>query len=258
MSNTTLKNTTIFVIGGSSGIGRGIADVLAQAKARVVVFSRTPPAPPDGKFADDTTLEWRHLDLAKPRQSRMQLAEALTEFGCQLDAVFYSAIYYGAKRQPFLDVSEDEWRQQIDVNLHGLWLSLSLTLPVLKKRSPSLFVHLSSEVVYNAGPGRSGYAATKAAASNLMRSIAQEYAKKEVRLVELLPQKMVDTPGIRQRRPKAFDYQDYMVPQHFQKAALELVRTRGKNKHGESWVVNEAGKMQPINEVTLPSQSQQK
>jgi cyclitol oxidoreductase len=245
MSNIKFNNTTVFVIGGSSGIGRGIADSLAEANARVIVLSRTP----------HSSLEWRPLDLAQPNESRLQLAAAVDEFGTQLDAVFYSAIYYGSKRASFSTVTEDEWRQQINVNLHGLWLSLSLTLPILQKRTPSLFVHLSSEVVYNAGPGRSGYAATKAAASNLMRSLAQEDPVGYVRLIQLLPAKMVDTIGVRSRRPSNFDYSDYMTPQHFQQAALQLLHTRGEGMHGESWVVGDHGQLSRIDENIPVSQS---
>ncbi len=253
--NISLRNTTVFVVGGSAGIGRGIADALVKADARVVVLSRTPPK--NTLEFTHLALEWRQLDLSRPEESRIQLMAALNEFGSQLDAVFYSAVYYGAKRAPFLAVTEEEWQQQLNVNLNGLWLSLSLTLPFLKKRTPSLFVHLSSEVVYNAGPYRSGYAATKAAASNLISSLAQEDVSEQVRLVQLLPAKMVDTPGIRSRRADDFDYSDYMSPKHFQSAAIKLIQTRGKGMHGKSWVVNEQAQLQHIMQATPISQSYQ-
>jgi NAD(P)-dependent dehydrogenase (short-subunit alcohol dehydrogenase family) len=252
-TDINLRNTTALVIGGSAGIGRGIADALAAAHARVVVLSRTSPR--YSPTVPMPLLEWRALDLSDPSSSRMQLSAVLEEFGTHLDAVFYSAIHYGAKRTPFLAVSEDEWLRQVNVNLNGLWLSLALTLPALQQRAPSLFVHLSSEVVYNAGPERSGYAATKAAASNLMRSIAQEDHAAPVRLVQLLPEKMVDTAGIRSRRPDDFDYSDYMTPRDFQLAALQLMQTRGEGKHGESFVVGENGEMRHINDLTPASQS---
>src|SRR3989338_2503611 len=248
-SYVNLKSNTILVIGGSSGIGRGIADALAKAHARVVVLSRTPPA------EESTFLEWRFLDLSQPNESRIQLTAVLKELGSQLDVVFYSAVYYGAKRTLFLKVAEEEWRQQLNVNLHGLWLSLSLTLPWLQRRAPALFVHLSSEVVYNAGPERSGYAATKAAASNLIRSLAQEDPSGKVRLIQLLPEKMVNTSGIRRRRPANFDYHNYMTPQHFSQVALQLVQTRGEGIHGESWVVRDQRQMQRVEEAVPISQS---
>jgi len=243
-----LSQTTVLVIGGSSGIGLGIANALAEKKARVIVLSRTPPV--------DSSLEWRHIDLSLPDESRRQLQSVVNEFGAELDAVFYSAIYYGAKRAPFLQIKEEEWRYQLNVNLHGLWLSLSLMLPALMQRAPSLFVHISSEVVYNAGPGRSGYAATKAAGSNLIRSLAEEDPASHVRLVQLLPAKMVDTAGIRLRRPSGFDFSNYMKPEHFQSIAVQLVQTRGEGQHGNSLVVDETGQVWHADDIIPSSQSQ--
>jgi NAD(P)-dependent dehydrogenase (short-subunit alcohol dehydrogenase family) len=244
-----VNNTTVFIIGGSSGIGLGIANALAEANARVIVLSRTPPV--------DTgqILEWRPLDLSYPEESACQLKRVVTEFGSQVDAVFYSAIYYGPKRRPFLTIAHEDWQQQLNVNLQGLWTCLSILLPALQKNSPGLFVHLSSEVVYNGGPGRVGYAATKAAASNLMRSVAQEDPQERVRLLELLPAKMVDTNGIRKRRPNDFDYTGYMTPQHFKKAALTLLQTRGEGMHGKSWIVDEQGFLSCIDHNIPISQS---
>jgi|GEM_PF-2313503 NAD(P)-dependent dehydrogenase (short-subunit alcohol dehydrogenase family) len=257
MSNVShlndLRDATAIVVGGSTGIGRGIADVLAQEGARVVVLSRTPPLNASGEA--DSSLVWRRVDLANPDESRTRLREIMNEFGEYLDAVFYSAIYYGPKRTPFLDVAEDEWLRQLNVNLHGLWLTLSLCLPALRKRAPGLFVHLSSEVVYNAGPGRSGYAATKAAGSNLVRSLAQEDPDGSVRLVQLLPAKMVDTAGIRSRRPRDFDFSEYMTPQHFQETTLQIMRTRGEGLHGESMVVDDSGQLWRADDIIPASQS---
>lgn len=251
-NDLNLSDTTVLIIGGSSGIGRGIADTLSQAKAQVIVMSRTPPSKQEEA---NSFLNWQPLDLSEPDESRKRLIDVLNIWGDQLDAVFYSAIYYGPKRTEFLNISEEDWRQQLNVNLHGLWLTLSLTLPFLKKRAPSLFVHLSSEVAYNAGPGRSGYAATKAAGSNLMRSLAEEDLSGQVRLVQLLPAKMVDTAGIRNRRSSDFDFSNYMKPKHFQQATLHLLTTRGEGMHGESLIVDEQGRLLRVGEVMPQSQS---
>ncbi len=245
-----LKHCNVLVIGGSCGIGRGIADSLAEEKAQVIVMSRNPPS---YKLPQSARLLWRPLDLTKIETSRSQISNMLSEFD-KLDAVFYSAIFYGEKRQPFLEINENEWQQQLYVNLYGLWLCLSLTLPVLEKSSPSLFVHISSEVVYNFGPFRSGYAATKAGASNLIYSVAQENPNGKVNIMELLPEKMVDTPGIRKRRPTDFNYSNYMTPNNFHQATLELMLTRGKGRHGQSFVVGSQGLI-PVKDTRLISNS---
>ncbi|WP_327230990.1 SDR family oxidoreductase [Streptomyces murinus] len=235
------------VVGGSTGIGRAIAESWARSGFDVLVLSRGRPT---GDGAD--LLRWSPLDLADSDAARGALNRATAG---PLDAVCYSAVSYGSRRAPFGDVEEDEWRRQVEVNLHGLWRTLSATLPVLRRAPAGLFLGISSEVVYNAGPGRSGYAATKAAGNALLDSIAQEEGTDGVRIVQALPAGMVDTPGIRRRRPVDFDYDDYMSPRHFAALAHALVTEGATGHHGDSLVVDGDGQWHSVREAPPVSQS---
>jgi NAD(P)-dependent dehydrogenase (short-subunit alcohol dehydrogenase family) len=224
-----LTGRRMIVVGGSTGIGRGIADAWAAVGAEVVVCSRNQPA-------DAAHLGWERIDLTEPDNARKRLAELGAG---QVDAACFSSVYYGERRASFSDVSEVEWRRQLAVNLTGLWLTLQALLPSLREAGPGLFVGVSSEVAFNAGPGRSGYAASKAAAKALLDSVAQE--EDGVRVVQVLPAGMVDSPGIRRRRPEGFDYSSYMKPSCFGRVAAELAATAGESHHGGSLVVDGNG-----------------
>jgi NAD(P)-dependent dehydrogenase (short-subunit alcohol dehydrogenase family) len=227
-----LTGRRMIVVGGSTGIGRGIADAWAAAGAEVVVCSRNQPA-------DAAQLGWEWIDLTEPDHARKQLAGLGVG---QVNAVCFSAVDYGQKRASLSDVSEQEWRRQLEVNVTGLWLTLHALLPSLRRARSGLFVGVSSEVAFNAGPGRSGYAASKAAAKALLDSVAQEEEKEDaVRVVQVLPAGMVDSPGIRRRRPAGFDYDSYMKPASFGRVATELAATGGKGHHGDSLVVDGNG-----------------
>jgi len=233
MATTPLDGRRMIVVGGSTGIGRGIADAWAAAGAEVVVCSRSEPAGPGAEL-----LTWARVDLTAPDHAR----ERLRELGAgPVDAACFSSIYYGVKRANFGDVAEQEWRDQLEINVTGLWLTLSAVLPALRVAAPGLFVGVSSEVVFNAGPGRSGYTASKAAAKALLDSVAQEEDSALVRIVQVLPAGMVDSPGIRRRRPPDFDYGSYMVPSDFARLATELAVTAGEKYHGDSLVVDGQG-----------------
>jgi len=231
--NAVLAGRRMVVVGGSTGIGRGIADAWASAGAEVAVCSRTRPT---GTGAG--LLSWHPLDFTGPDHARDRLAELGAG---PVDAVCYSSIYYGEKRANFSDVTEREWRDQLDINVTGLWLTLSATLPSLRAADPGLFLGVSSEVVFNAGPSRSGYTASKAAAKALLDSVAQEEKDGNVRVVQVLPAGMVDSPGIRRRRPADFDYSTYMKPSDFNRFATEVAVTSGEKYHGDSVVVNGDG-----------------
>lgn len=224
-----LSGRRMIVVGGSTGIGCGIASAWAAAGAEVVVCSRNQPT-------GAAHLSWKRIDLAEPDYARKRLARLGAG---QLHAACFSAVYYGEKRARLSDVSEVEWRRQLDVNVTGLWLTLQALLPSLRRARPGLFVGVSSEVAFNSGPGRSGYAASKAAAKALLDSLAQE--EDAVRLVQVLPAGMVDSPGIRGRRPEGFDYSSYMKPSSFGRVATELAATAGKDHHGDSLVVDGNG-----------------
>jgi NAD(P)-dependent dehydrogenase (short-subunit alcohol dehydrogenase family) len=241
------------VVGGSTGIGRGVADAWADTGLDVTVLSRSAPV---GPGAD--RLRWVAADLTDP-DGVVRTLEAVA--GDSLRAVCYSAVHYGAGRALFRDCDVTEWRRQIDVNLHGLWLTLNGTLPALRRtKAPGVFLGISSEVVYNAGPGRSGYAASKAAASALLDSIAQEESaeapgREALRIVQALPADMVDTPGIRRRRPEDFDYSSYMTPSGFGPLARELAATAGAGLHGAHLVVDGSGAWRPVGDGVPVSQS---
>jgi NAD(P)-dependent dehydrogenase (short-subunit alcohol dehydrogenase family) len=238
-----LTGRRMIVVGGSTGIGRGIADAWAATGAEVVVCSRNRPT-------DAPHLGWERIDLTEPEPAREQLARLAAD---GVDAACFSAVYYGEKRAYFSDVSEGEWRRQLEVNATGLWLTLHALLPSLRKAGPGLFVGVSSEVAFNSGPGRSGYAASKAAAKVLLDSLTQE--DDAVRVVQVLPAGMVDTPGIRRRRPADFDYSLYAKPSSFARVATELAVTAGDGHHGDSLVVDANGDWESANGRLPVSQS---
>ncbi|WP_239396431.1 SDR family oxidoreductase [Frankia sp. CiP3] len=247
MEGEPLAGRHMIVVGGSAGIGQGIAVAWADAGADVIVCSRTEP---DG--LRDKGIRWTHLDLAETKAARDTLAAVAAG---PLDAVCFSAVYYGAKRSNFREVAEQEWRRQLEVNTTGLWLTLSATLPALGAGTPGLFVGVSSEVAFNAGPGRSGYAASKAAARALLDSVAQEEDGDQVCVVQVLPAGMVDSPGIRRRRPAGFDYSSYMRPDAFARLAVELAVTRGRDHHGDSLVVDGDGEWWSVDDRLPASQN---
>ncbi|MGW2374567.1 SDR family NAD(P)-dependent oxidoreductase [Kitasatospora sp. NPDC001683] len=241
------------VVGGSTGIGRGIADAWAEEGLDVTVLSRSQPTGPGAE-----RLRWAATDLTDTDRVAENLSLAAAE---PLHAVCYSAVHYGDRRTLFRECTEAEWRRQLDVNLHGLWLTLSWTIPALRRPdAPGVFLGVSSEVVYNAGPGRSGYAATKAGAAALLDSVAQEETPElpgteALCIVQALPAGMVDTPGIRRRRPADFDYGTYMRPASFAPLARELAATAGAGLHGAHLVVDGAGAWYPVSERLPVSQS---
>lgn len=233
------------VVGGSTGIGRAIADAWSEAGMDVLILSRFQPP-------NMNTLRWSAIDLADQASAYSVLIEAARE---PLHAVCFAAVHYGDRRTMFSDTPLSEWRQQLEVNLNGLWLTLFTTLPVLRKARPGLFLHVSSEVVFNGGPGRVGYAATKSGCASIINSIYQEENPDEIHTVSVLPASMVDSPGIRRRRVVDFDYSTYMRPDCFGPIAVELVTKSGSHYNGDSLIIHSDGSWQSVRNSLPASQS---
>ena len=244
----TPSRRTIYVFGGSKGIGGGIAEALAEAGWDVVSFSRNPPS--DGRI--------RHvpIDFSDQAAARALVRASVARDRNALLGFFYSAVHYGSGRADFLAGDPELWRLSIDVNLNGLAIALGEIGPALVGReTPGFVCGVSSEVAYNAGPGRAAYAASKAGAASLLRSFSQEIDAAETIVVQIMPEGMVDTPGIRRRRPRDFDYSHYASPGSFGRFACHLAETLSAGDHGAEYVISTDGHWRHVARGVPASQS---
>lgn len=244
------------VTGGSAGIGAGIARALFGAGAQVGIVARRPPEtwarpmPPDWPRRS-----WIEADLNDAQASSAALHRYL-EAAPPPDILVHSAVSYGVGgRKGFGGIGTDEWQQMFAVNVHAPFVLTRELLPSLLARPRSLVLYVSSEVVFNAGPGRAAYAATKAALHSTMTSLAQETVDAGLSVVGVLPETMVDTPGIRRRRAADFDYTGYASPDDFARPLVPLVAGFGEGCHGRSLVVTADGGLVPVDRLAVPSQS---
>jgi len=123
MSNS-VEDRSIIVTGSGRGIGRSIAEGLAQAGARVVI------ADIDAATAEATAAEIRAtgakaiglaVDVADRASVRELIARTVTENG-RLDAIFNNAGI--AQVKPFNDITEDDWHRVMDVNAMGVLIGI--------------------------------------------------------------------------------------------------------------------------------------
>jgi 3-oxoacyl-[acyl-carrier protein] reductase len=191
-----LAGRVAMVTGAASGIGRGIAHVLAQEGARVLV------ADLDEKAAEETAAVLRGhggeamaaaVDVVDRSTVTRAAAAAIERWG-RIDILAANAgIYPTAGIDAMTDA---EWDRVMDVNVKGALHAIQACLPAMREQRYGRIV-LTSSITgpLVAVPGLSHYAASKAALLGLMRAVALEVAGDGVTVNAVLPGN-VRTAGI--------------------------------------------------------------
>jgi NAD(P)-dependent dehydrogenase (short-subunit alcohol dehydrogenase family) len=176
------------VTGGSKGLGRAIAQALAEAGAAVMVAARNRAEveAAAAEIARDTggRVVAAAADVTSDADVSRMVGAALAAFG-KIDILVNSA---GINiRNPILDLSIDDFKKLVDVNLAGTFRAAKAVGPHMVKRGSGRVINLSSMLDHVSIPGRSGYAATKGGVLMLTKTLALEWAPHGVRVNALSP-----------------------------------------------------------------------
>jgi NAD(P)-dependent dehydrogenase (short-subunit alcohol dehydrogenase family) len=185
------------VTGGSSGIGRAVAEVLAAAGARVAVNSVDADearAVAEAITSGGGTAVPAVADVSRPESIAAAVELAVTGFGGRLDTLVTCA---GIQRYGTVaDTAEQAWDEVFSVNVKGVFFAARAALPHLRRSQRGAIVIVSSVQAYGSQTGVAAYAASKGALNALARSMAIDEAPFGVRVNTVCPGS-VDTPMLR-------------------------------------------------------------
>ncbi len=164
----------ILVTGSTRGIGRGVAEHLARAGASLVVHGRRPGGAEevaDALQAGGTPVLPVTADLRDGEAVAAAVTAIEDRFG-RLDGLV--ANVGGAAHGPLAELEVDRFRQQLDVNLTGAFVSVRAAHPLLR-RADGAIVLISATAASNPTPQFGAYGAAKAGVEHLTRSLAAEW-----------------------------------------------------------------------------------
>jgi len=164
------------VVGGTSGIGRRVVEVLLSHNHQVWVTGRKP------KGVDQIT-GVHYSSWSVSEAASFDLPEVL-------DGLIYAPGTIQLK--PFHRISLDQFQEEMEVNLWGAVRAVQHVLPALKKSDHPSVVLFSTVAVQQGMPFHASIAAAKGAIEGLTRSLAAEYAPK-IRFNAVAPS-LVNTP----------------------------------------------------------------
>ncbi|MBX7111665.1 MAG: SDR family oxidoreductase [Dehalococcoidia bacterium] len=189
-----LEDRVALITGGASGIGLATAERFATHGAAVVIADLA-SSPGEARAAElrgrGLRASFIPVDVTNEDEVRAAFAQATAEFG-GVHLVVASAGVRGAEH-PMTQTSIEDWRRVLSINLDGLFLTLKHGVAALVESGGGAVVVVSSIAAQGGEAGWSPYAASKAAATSLMRTAALESIKQGVRINAVSPG-YVDTP----------------------------------------------------------------
>ena len=182
-----LDGKVAIVTGGSRGFGKAIALGLAAAGADVVVASRT-QADLDVVAQEIEGMGRRSLAVATDmldRASIENLAEKTIEKFGKIDILINNAGQ--GMTMPFLNLTEEQWDQILNVNLKGYFLCSQIIGKHMFKAKYGRVINISSAMGDFPLPYMAPYAASKGGINAMTKSLAQEWAMRGVTVNAISP-----------------------------------------------------------------------
>ncbi|MES1215317.1 MAG: SDR family oxidoreductase [Bacteroidota bacterium] len=198
MSNQSLENKNIVVIGGTTGLGFSAAQSFVNNGAKVISVGRNADSAEAakknlGKNADVIT-----ADASKQETAATAIEYCVEKFG-GFDGLYHVAGGSGRKfgDGPLHELTLDGWNKTLELNLTSLMLSNQAAIKFFLQQGKSgTILNMGSVLGYSPSPEyftTHAYAAAKSAIIGFSKSIASYYAKNDIRVNVVAPA-LVETP----------------------------------------------------------------
>lgn len=181
-----MKDKVVIITGGSSGIGKAMAEVFGVNGSKIFITGRNltdlHQAVTDLK-SKGIDAHGFQADVSVEDDNRKMAEEAIQKFG-RIDVLINNAGI--SMRALFSEVDLDVVKKVMDINFYGVLYATKYCLPEIMKHKGSV-VGISSIAGYRGLPGRTGYSASKFALNGFLEVLRTEMLKKDVHVLTACP-----------------------------------------------------------------------
>jgi meso-butanediol dehydrogenase/(S,S)-butanediol dehydrogenase/diacetyl reductase len=198
---TSLNGKVALITGTSAGLGAATAKVFAERGASVFGIARDAERM-EAVFADVPGGKFSSVDITTPAACRAAVAACVAAFG-RLDVLVNVAGFH--KMRHTQTMSDDEWEQDLAVNLHGPFYLSRAALPHLLEVGGNI-VNVASIAGVEGEVYSAGYCAAKHGLVGLTRALAVEFTKEKLRVNVVCPGGMPTAQATEFEAPDGADW----------------------------------------------------
>jgi 3-oxoacyl-[acyl-carrier protein] reductase len=203
-----LSGKNAIVTGSTRGIGRAVAQALADAGARVAVVGRDKSKASEIANQVGNGAQGFGCDVADTAQVSQLIADVEKEFG-GIDILVNNA---GITRDNLvMRLKDEDWDEVLNANLRGAFAAIrAVSRGMMKKRSGRI-INMASVVGLNGNKGQANYAASKAGLIALTKSVAKELGSRGI-LVNAIAPGFIETEMTDAMTPEARSALNGLIP----------------------------------------------
>ena len=244
-----LTGKVALITGGNSGIGLGMAKSLAAAGASVAIWG-TNAAKNEAARDEIATLGAKVLaltcDVGDEAAVEASFARTVETLG-RVDGCFANAGVSGRGGKPFIEMTAEEWRRVMRVNLDGAFFTLRTAAKhMVQSKTEGVLAGTASLAAIEGSPRSEHYAATKGGMISMTRSLAVELARYGIRAHSILPgwidtgmtEKALATDGFQNKVFPRIPMRRWGTGDDFGGIAVYLMSAASRYHTGDTFVID--------------------
>ena len=178
MNLINLKNKKVFITGGTAGIGLSILESFYKLEADIFTIG-TNVENLKNIQSNFPKIKTANFNLENHQKIEELVKEAKDKLG-GLDIVINNAGI--TKDNLAIRMSDEEWNKVININLTAVFLICKYSIKAMMKQDAGSIINISSIVGHTGNFGQANYSSAKAGIVAMSKSLAKEYAKRNIRI----------------------------------------------------------------------------